>query len=277
MFGSVKDQGVPSARFQGLSAASLGWGGILVVSSLCAMGVFGLATRRLVPGWQPLPPATPFIAIIAVIHALILIGAAGSVVAGWHRLAALRVLGALLVLWMLLHLPVLVGAPTSAVAWLGIAEVGAVTIAVWLLVAAAAGRLTSRRLRLARMGYGTCALIFGLSHVVYAGFTASMVPTWLGFGLFWTYLTAGAHASAGAAMLSGHLVRLAATSLAVMMGVFALLVHVPRVASSSGDATEIAFLVCALALCGSAWTLAEKMVPSIRPPSRAGEDWTGLD
>lgn len=235
---------------------TLGGGGAALLIALFAMALEGIVTARLLPGWQPVPVGTP--TAVAVVHSCILCALAAVAFAGWGRLLALRCLFALSLGWILLHVPAIAGAPVAVVQWLGVAEVGAVSIGLWLLTTAGYGPNAARSFARARIAYGFCALIFGASHFAYAQFTATMVPAWLGHGVFWAYATGAAHLAAGVSMLSGRRVRLSAALLALMMGSFVVLVHVPRVMAQPGDAAEVGFLICAVALTGSAWIMAER-------------------
>ena len=57
----------------------------------------------------------------------------------------------------------------------------------------------------------------------------------------------------GLSLLSGIRSQLGATVLAVMMGMFVLLVHIPRVVASPGEQLEWIMLGVALSLSGAAW------------------------
>ena len=83
-----------------------------------------------------------------------------------------------------------------------------------------------------------------------------MVPTWLPPSqIFWTYATGVGHLAAGLSLLSGIRAQLGATLLAVMMALFVLLVHVPRVIAAPGEHLEWIMLGVALSLSGSAWVI----------------------
>jgi uncharacterized membrane protein YphA (DoxX/SURF4 family) len=84
----------------------------------------------------------------------------------------------------------------------------------------------------------------------------NMVPTWLPPSqIFWTYVTGVGHLAAGLSLLSGIRAQLGATLLAVMMALFVLLVHVPRVIAAPGEHLEWIMLGVSLSLSGSAWAI----------------------
>lgn len=233
-------------------------GPTLLVVALLALGLRGLATASLVPAWQPAPAGGMDVHVVAVSDGVALVVLATmALTRRWKRLGAWG-LTLLLSAWVvLLQTPGLILAPDSVVLWLAVAEVGAVACGTALVACSAvrpggAGHATTA----ARTIFGLCAIIFGLSHFVYVAFTAGMVPAWLPMRTALAYGTGVAHAAAGIAIATGVLRRLAATLLAAMMGLFAVLVHIPAVLATHGSLVEITFLCNACALCGAAWTVA---------------------
>jgi uncharacterized membrane protein len=154
---------------------------------------------------------------------------------------------------LVLHLPGALKSPGNLGLWLGVFEILALTAggAIFLGLARPA---PERFVRLGRLVFGLCPLIFGVSHLVYAKFTASMVPSWIPPGqLFWAYATGLAHIAGGLAILSGVQARLAATLLAAMFGTFVVLLHLPRVIAEPTSQLEWTMLAIALSLTGAAW------------------------
>ena len=132
--------------------------------------------------WQPVPPDVPARGALAMaagaleVLAAVLLLLSGRLRAVGAWLAAVLLLG-----WAALHVPSIVQRPTSVADWLGIAETAAMASA----RADVRGRLVGRRRggRGAARRHSSCsalsALVFGVSHFVYADFTASMIPAWL--------------------------------------------------------------------------------------------------
>jgi hypothetical protein len=82
--------------------------------------------------------------------------------------------------------------------------------------------------RMARLGLGLCAISFTLAQVVYLRFTASLVPTWIPpTQMFWAIVTTIAFALAAVAILINHQARLAIRLMALMLGLFGVLVWIP--------------------------------------------------
>lgn len=224
--------------------------GTLAYGLVClAFGDFGLQ-------WQPVPAWVPGRTGLAYVNGALL--AASGALLLWPRssLWAARFLALYLLLWVLvLKLPKFVAAPGSMVAWLGPAEIlsiaaGAVTLALLLDRAR-----HERAIRIARYAYGICPIIFGLSHFVYADFTAAMVPGWIPGQLFWAWATGIGHFAAGLAILSGVLARLAATLLAAMMGSFVLLLLIPNALAEPTSHIAWTMLAISVMLAGAAWAI----------------------
>ena len=240
--------------------------GILAYGLVClAFGNFGLQ-------WQPVPDWVPGRTGFAYVNGALL--AAGGSLLLWPRspLWAARFLAGYLLAWLLLlKLPRLVAAPASMVAWLGPAEIlslaaGATTLALLLDRTPSEGGI-----RIARYAYGVCPIVFGLSHFVYADFTANMVPAWIPAPLFWAWATGIGHFAAGLAILSGVLARLATTLLVVMMGCFVLLLHLPRVIADPTSHIEWTMLTVATMLTGAAWTIRAGLTPRETSATASGE------
>jgi uncharacterized membrane protein YphA (DoxX/SURF4 family) len=178
--------------------------------------------------------------------------------------------------WVALHGPEAVAAPASVGSWLGLAETLSLS-AGGLALFAMSTRPADDRLRLAaRLVYGLCPLVFGLSHFAYADFTAKMVPGWIPYPLFWAYATGVGHLAAGLAILFGVASRLAATLLTAMMASFVVLLHIPRVMASPDSHLEWTMTAIALSLTGGAWALRQSLPPP-EPSGALAFDRIGLD
>jgi uncharacterized membrane protein YphA (DoxX/SURF4 family) len=113
---------------------------------------------------------------------------------------------------------------------------------------------------IARYAFGVCLIVFGISDVVYAKFTASLVPAWLPPSqMFWTYVATIAHIAAGLAVLSGIRAWLAALLVTVMYAIFQLIVHVPLVLADPKDGGHWLEPVTNVVLLGAAWLLTEHL------------------
>jgi uncharacterized membrane protein len=223
--------------------------------------VLGVAQMRfgaVSADWLPVPARSPGDPILVYGSALVLV--LGGVAINLRRLAAIAALtlAGLFVSGMVVFLlPHSLTKPASWGGWQGVAESTAMALGGVLGYGQAAAL---RHMRAVRLGFGMCLLVFGISHFVYARFTASLVPAWLPPSrLSWAYATGVAQIAAGLAMLSGVQARLAAILLTVMYAGFGLLVHLPSIIanpSSQDDWTENGIN---LILLGAAWGLADSL------------------
>jgi uncharacterized membrane protein len=241
-----------------------------------ALGIIGLVFGDFALQWQPVPKDLPGH------HALALFSAAVMLVLGlgvlWSRTARPASAGLALVylVWVALHGPDTAAAPASVGSWLGPAETLSLSVGGLALFAMSA-QPPDERLRLAaRLVYGLCPLVFGLSHFAYADFTAKMVPGWIPYPLLWAYATGTCHLAAGLAILFGVVPRLAATLLTAMMGGFVVLLHIPRVIAAPDSHLEWTMTAVALSLTGAAWALRQTLPPP-EPSGALAFDRLGLD
>src|SRR5215813_5730368 len=112
--------------------------------------------------------------------------------------------------------------------------------------------------RLARLGLGVCAISFTLGQMLLLRETAHLVPRWIPPNqMFWAILTTIAFALAAIAILINRRARLAMHLMTLMMGLFGLLVWVPRLiahreAHLNWSETALTFLIA-----GAAWLVAD--------------------
>jgi len=218
------------------------------------LGAVGIWFHDFALQWQPVPAGFPMRTQFAVVTGLLLILGGGETLSGKFARAGAVLLFTVYGLWVLiLHVPLIVLKPTDLGTWNGVAEI--VFMATGAIALYAGARGTRGRLATAVcLVTGFCALVFGVTHFKYVQFTATMVPDWIPPNqIFWAYATGIAHVAAGLSLVSGIRAQLGATLLAVMMAVFVLLVHIPRVYASPGEQLEWIMLGVALSLSGAAW------------------------
>lgn len=229
---------------------------LLYAIGAIALGLVGIAFGDFALQWQPVPKDLPMRTVFAYASAAVL--ALAGCLALIRRTATwgLLLIAAIYTCWtLLLHGPRVMAQPADVVMWLGFCEIAALAAAGFAFFAATHVRDRASWVLSVRVVFGACAILFGLSHFVYAVFTASMVPAWIPFPLFWAYATGAGHAAAGLALVSGVKARLAVTLHALMMGSFVVLLHLPRVFDKLGSHVEWAMLGVATCLTGSAWGL----------------------
>lgn len=232
---------------------------IIVAIVLIGLGLLNFVYRDSLMTWQPVPEGVSWRVPFAYLSgALLIVGGAGILVPGWRTRGA-----TVAAIWLALgavglHLPAIFEAPSVA-PLLGFAEAAACALGLATLT----GRLDLGRGPLAlRIGFGLCLIVFGVSHFVYAGFTAAMVPAWLPQRLAIAYLTGAVHAVTGLCLLVGFRVRIAALVEAAMMSSFVLLLHIPGVAAAPHDRLQLTMFGMASLLTCAAWLVATWPTPS---------------
>jgi uncharacterized membrane protein YphA (DoxX/SURF4 family) len=222
------------------------------------LGIVGLCVGDFALQWQPVPAGILLRTPLAYLSALTLIVAGAALLIGARLRLTLLLTSILYGLWVvLLHLPIVIADASKLYEWNGVAEILAITVggvAGWALTDANPGS-ADRIVRIARLTFGACLLVFGACHFVYDDFSAGMIPAWLPAPLFWVYLTGAGHVAAGLSFLSGIATRLASTLLVAMFACFALLLHVPRVIDQLQVRIEWTMLGIAVTITGAAWLL----------------------
>jgi len=218
------------------------------------LGAVGIWFHDFAMQWQPVPEGLPFRTAFAIVTGLLLILGGGETLSGKWAHGGAALLAGIYGLWVLiLHVPLILIKPADLGTWNGVAEIVLMISGAIALYAGARG-LRSRFATPVCVVTGLCALVFGATHIKYVQFTATMVPAWIPPNqIFWAYATGIVHVVAGLSLLSGIRSQLGATVLAVMMGVFVILVHIPRVVASPGEQLEWIMLGVALSLSGAAW------------------------
>lgn len=99
---------------------------------------------------------------------------------------------------------------------------------------------------------------FGILHFLHAKDVADYVPAWVPNRLFWTYLAGTALIGSGLAIILKIKSGLAATLLGIMIFIWFIVLHVPRVIASPGAylGSEITSAFIALAYSGIAFVIA---------------------
>lgn len=235
----------------------IGW--IALAASALGLGVLGLVTGDFALNWQPVPASIPWRTTLAHLTAgLFLILGAGLFVGRYKHRSTVAIAATFLVWALLLHGPRVADDPLNVLPWLGFTERLAVAAGALMLAATQVTAMPFARwgLLVARIAFGACLPVFGLSHWIYAQFTADMIPVFIPGHLFWAYFTGAGHIAAGAAILTNVLARPGAILFATMVSGFVLLLHVPRVIAAPGSRTEWTMLVIALTITGAAWCVA---------------------
>jgi uncharacterized membrane protein len=254
----------PTPRGPRMRVISLGH--FLFAFGLAGLGVLSLLSGDFALNWQPVAAWVPGRTGLAYVSgALLLVVGIGMLVKRTAGICSL-IMALYMLSWVLvLQAPRVAVAPADVGVWLGFCESLTLTVGGWMIFASLAEPETRQRMkfctdargrRVARLLFGACCVVFGLSHFVYARFTASMVPAWLPDRLDIAYLAGAGHLAAGLAILFAVLPRLAATMEAAMISSFVVLLHFPGAVAAPGSRREWTMFFVATALAGAAWSVA---------------------
>jgi len=214
----------------------------------------------------PWVPAAPFFAYLTGIGLLL---AGVNLVLNWKaHLSAVWSGTFFLVSAVLIQLPRLLAAPLD----LGIRTEAFETLALCGASFVLAGTLSAEKhyllpcenaedaeIRVGRLLFAGSCLIFGIDHLVMLDVIANLIPSWIPAPMFWASFTGFAFIGAGVCIATKCLADLASTLLGIMFMLWFLLLHVPRILSSSThahDPNEWSSAFIALAMCGGAWICA---------------------
>ncbi len=97
---------------------------------------------------------------------------------------------------------------------------------------------------------------FSGEHFGLANFIKEGVPSWIPWHLFWAYFVGCALLAAALSIATNVQVRVSATLLGIMIFIFVLTLHVPKVLANPHDRIAWAVAVRDLSFAGGAWALA---------------------
>jgi len=202
-------------------------GQTVMAAMMIVLGVLCLIERELAPVWQ-FPDAGP--ALLPYVCAIVSLATGIGLLV--PRIAALAARGLLgyLVLWLVLvrgH--DVITTPTAFGVWDGCAELAVIIAAAWVVSISLAA---ARGLRAAHVLFGVAQVPFGLAHFLYMDRTIAFVPHYMPAPTFWAYFTGIAFIVGGAAVAVGVFARLAATLLAIQIGVFTIFAWLPILTAS---------------------------------------------
>jgi len=235
--------------------------------TLIALGITGFVTRDFSQMWQPVPKWVPGRTALVFLCAMISLGTGIGIAARRWALAASRVLLVALLIWLVvLRLPNLFYEhPVVLVGWT-FGSTAVMVAAAWVLYIRFAHERDSAHpgfladatgLRIARTLYGLSMIPFGLAHFMYLDATTVLIPDWLPAHVALAYFTGAAFIVAGLAVCVGVLAYPAAALSALQMGLFTLIVWVPRMLTGNVTEFQRGEFVSSCALTAGAWVVAE--------------------
>jgi uncharacterized membrane protein len=245
--------------------ASPGYAAFAVM--MIALGIIGFITGGFAGVWGGVPEALSMRSALAYVCAFVALASGLGLL--WRRTAtfAARALLIHLLIWLIIFKgQFVIRAPLQEVSYQTCGETATIVAGAWVLYAWFASEWDKRWLgfatgdggiRIARVLFGLALIAFGLSHFFYVQMTAPLVPKYLGWPVGWAYFTGGTYLAAGLAVLSGVLARLAAALTTLQMGLFALLIWTPLVASGEIGPFQWGEFVVTCVLTASAWVVTD--------------------
>jgi uncharacterized membrane protein YphA (DoxX/SURF4 family) len=234
-------------------------GRLLFATAITAFGIqhliFAITGAGLGPPWAPVNHILAyFLAVLFIACGLCMITAIQVQCAG------IAVALAALIRILLCYLPKFAANPRDPGPWTSAFELLALAGASLVLMAqftASTHRRPGAGLQQAgRILFGGSLVVFGVQHVIYGAFVATLIPAWIPGRLFLAYFVGIAFFAAALAIVSGWLSSLAATLLGIMFLSWVLVLHAPRVAGALHNGNEWTSLFVALAMSGGAFVIA---------------------
>jgi len=115
--------------------------------------------------------------------------------------------------------------------------------------------------------FAISSIVFGIDHLLYLGFVASLVPWWIPWHSFWAFFTGVAFIAAGLSIGTKWAGRWAAMLVGVMFLIWFMVLHLPRALGFSAAAgkgaplnpNEWSSAFIALGMCGGSWICAQAL------------------
>jgi uncharacterized membrane protein len=213
------------------------------------------------------PPWTPVNHALGYVVGIVFLAAAVCLVAGKQVRCAALVLGTVIFLRAVVYYaPMLANAPRKPGLWTGAFELlamsGASLILTALFTPKDAGRTGNSagvQFQVGRFFFAASLVVFGIQHLMYGPFVASLIPSWIPGRLFWAYFVGVAFIATALAIASDKLAPLATTLLGTMFLLWVLILHAPRVVRALHNENEWTSMLVALAMSGSGFVVAGAM------------------
>ena len=221
------------------------------------------------------PPPTSFLdssfLVIGLLYKIGLIALATAIVFNYKIKSAAFSLGVLIFVWTLFrHFPLVIANITDpaelnsmfmAVAVSGSSFIIGKLDSTWDLIVSKLISLSTDHIvkLIGNSFYGVAMVVFGIQHILYAPFIASLIPTWIPGGHFWSYGTGLALIAAGISITSEWKSKSSSLWLGMMISLWIVLVHFPRVQINPRDYYEWASLFQAIIIATAAFVLRENL------------------
>ena len=235
-------------------------GRLLYGAALLILGVEHTLNANFPVGLLPVPAGLPGRLGLVYLAGGILIIAGGCLVLQVRvRLAGLVVSVLFGLVVLAVHLPLLLAAPTNGGEWTAFFE--CVALSGGALVLAGQAKQSERSgwrdfTVLGQWLFALALVVFGVLHLVYAPFIATLIPGWIPAPLFWAYFVGVAFLGTAFSIYIDRQRILVTALLGLMFLLWVLILHGPRVVANPQLESEWTSLCVALAMSGSAFCVA---------------------
>lgn len=239
-------------------------GRLLFAVAITVFGIQHLIYARTAAGLGP--PWAPVNHVLAyIVGALLLVAGICLAIGRQVQFAAILLAIVLLARAALNDLPKLIFTPRDPGPWTSGFELLALCGAC-LVIAAILGtrRSYSGRavnpvgplFKVGQLLFAVALVIFGIQHMMYAKFIATLIPAWIPGHLFWAYFVGAAFLASALAIATTRLATLAASLLGLMFFLWVVILHAPRVVGALHNGNEWTSMIVALAMSGGAFAIA---------------------
>jgi len=214
-------------------------GSVLFALGMAGLGVLGIIHRGFALVWQPVPEPFPHRELLGVICGSIHLVSGICIFLPQYSRWATLVMAIFVSSWPALQIPFsLWDAPLSASLWTTLAETVMLISGGFILFRSktqngseGGNRADSTKSfnRAFQLAFAVALPVISISHFTYAFSNPARTPPWIPFYVGVTFLTGVAHVAAGAGIVSKIAARLAASLEAIMIALFALILHVPLI------------------------------------------------
>jgi uncharacterized membrane protein len=211
------------------------------------------------------PPWTTENHLLACGMGIVLLAAAAGMATGKQLQGAAVIVGAVsFARGVIFDFPKIMTSPHNPGPWTSGFELFAIAAASFILATltmstADANRAGSPRGMLFQSGrvlFAAALVVFGIQHLLYGHFVATLIPDWIPARVFWAYFIGVDFIAAALAIVSGMVARLAGTLLGTMFLLWVLILHAPRVVRALHNGNEWTSMFVALAMSGAAFIVA---------------------
>lgn len=236
-----------------------------------AIFVFGLQCLSSVSGNRlPIPsvgpPWTQGERGLAVLVGVGMMAVAVCLVQGWNGRLAANLLGlGTFVRGLVIYLPWILRTPRYPRPWTALFELVALAGAALVIGGTLPGMVpegSDSQRRLAALGrwmFAVSLVAFGVQHLMYPAFVASLIPAWIPWHMLLAKVTGIAFLLAAVSLMTRVQAGFAGGLLGLMFLLWTILLHLPRVVRARHDGSEWTSAFVAMAMCGASFVLAGSM------------------